>query len=471
MIFDIDKKEPGRTALTGEDGQAVSYGDISAFAAEFGTYLKGRGVVFCLCENVPESVLGYIAVMEAGSVPLLLGADIEPGLFLNLFNVYRPAYIWMPDRTGDEKKSGSFKTVMSKGGYVLFETGCECYEINSELALLLSTSGSTGSPKLVRLSRKNLTSNAASISEYLQIDEKERAVTTLPMQYTYGLSVINSHLLSGGCVLMTRSSIVRQEFWEFFKEYEGTSLAGVPYTYSILKKLHFFDMELDSLRTMTQAGGKLPVSLQEEYARHCAANGIRFYVMYGQTEATARMSYLPPERCLEKAGSIGIAIPGGRFFLQGDGGEEISEPMKAGELIYEGDNVSLGYALTADDLKKGDERGGVLETGDIALRDAEGYYYIEGRKKRFLKVFGVRIGLDECEQILRKRYPDSDFACAGEDDLIRIYTSDREAALSSPEYLAEALNINFRAAEAVYIDEIPRNDSGKIKYSELENIN
>ena len=254
-----------------------------------------------------------------------------------------------------------------------------------ELGLLLTTSGSTGSPKLVRQSYTNIQENAKSIAEYLKIDETERPITTLPMNYTYGLSIINSHILKGAAILVTQHTLMEREFWKFFRESEATSFGGVPYTYEILKKLRFFNMELPSLRYMTQAGGKLSPQLHKEFAEYAESHQKQFIVMYGQCEATARMAYLPAEKALEKYGSMGIAIPGGRLELIDVNGKFIEKPDEVGELVYYGPNVTLGYAQEAGDLKKADERNGRLETGDMAKRDNDGFYYIVGRKKEIFE--------------------------------------------------------------------------------------
>ena len=235
-----------------------------------------------------------------------------------------------------------------------------------ELGLLLTTSGSTGSPKFVRQSYTNILDNARSIVTYLELDETERPITTLPMNYTYGLSIINSHLLVGASILVTDKTLMEKEFWSFFKESKATSFGGVPYTYEMLDKLRFYRMELPSLRTMTQAGGKILPELHEKFAKYAKEQGKRFVVMYGQCEATARMGYLPYEKAVEKKGSMGIVIPGGKFRLIDVNGKEITDPYITGELVYEGKNVTLGYAECKDDLGKGDERGGILETGDMA---------------------------------------------------------------------------------------------------------
>ena len=464
MIFSMDKKNPSMPAIKAEGREVVSYGELCKIAENIGKAAAYRCLVFCFCRNEVGAVAGYLGFLSEGVVPLLLDASIAPEVMANLVSVYKPAYFWAPDDMADSLGEKVYRAE----GYSLLKTGNEPYEMSEELCLLLATSGSTGSPKLVRQSRKNIEANAKSIVEYLGIDESERPITTLPMNYTYGLSIINSHLLAGACILMTKSSIVQRPFWEMFMNEGATSFGGVPYTYEILKKIRFFTMKLPSLKTMTQAGGKLPTSLQEEFGNWADEQGKRFVVMYGQTEATARMSYLPADKCLEKIGSMGIAIPGGKFWLKDTDGSIIEETDKAGELIYEGENVTLGYAECAEDLKKGDERFGVLETGDVAKRDADGYYYIVGRLKRFIKIFGIRVSLDEAEQLLKVKFPGTDFACVGTDDHMTIFADNADVLSDAEEYLAATLRQNYGAFKAVYIEKIPKNDSGKTIYKLLQ---
>ena len=214
---------------------------------------------------------------------------------------------------------------------------------------------------------------------------------------------------------------MQKQFWNFFSEYNATSFGGVPYTYEMLDKLRFYRMKLPSLRYMTQAGGKLLPELHKKFAEYAEQNNKKFIVMYGQCEATARMGYLPYEKSVEKCGSMGIAIPGGKFRLIDVNGDNINEPFITGELVYEGDNVTLGYAECTDDLAKGDERHGVLYTGDMARFDKDGYYYIVGRKKRFLKVYGNRVSLDEIDMLIKGRFSDIECASAGIDDNVYIF--------------------------------------------------
>ena len=449
-------------AVVTDDGRAVSYAELKRMTDEWAAKVPMRSLVFLLVGNNLDSLVAYVACLNHGIVPLMLDAKIDGQLLQRFIEVYRPDFIWRP---GDD-------------GYVLQEgqrTGDKEQKVLYDgLALLLTTSGSTGSPKLVRQSYENIKANTQSIVKYLKLDSTERPITTLPMNYTYGLSIINSHLAVGATILLTDKTLMQREFWNFFTEQEATSFGGVPYTYEMLDKLMFFRRKLPSLRTMTQAGGKILPALHQKFAEYAQREGKNFVVMYGQCEATARMSYLPPERALEKVGSMGIAIPGGKFTLVDVDGNEITEPEITGELVYDGANVTLGYAECAADLEKGDERHGRLVTGDMAKRDAEGFYYIVGRKKRFLKIFGNRVNLDETERLIKGAFPGLDCACGGVDDKMKIYVvvdSNHEIHERHEneirDFVAEKTHLNFTAFEIVSVPSIPKNASGKTLYSEL----
>lgn len=463
MIFSIDKTEPSRAALLAENGQVVTYGELTRYSAEIGEMAGYKCLVFCLCANRPGSVVGYTGFLSSGIVPLLLDAKIDTGILERFRELYRPALFWTPE----EIEIHDAKRIYEAFGYALWKTDEAPYPLYPDLGFLLATSGSTGSPKLVRLSVRGAEANAASIREYLGLTEIERPITTLPMNYSYGLSIVNSHLLAGACILMTEHGMFQKEFWDFFSRAGATSFGGVPYTYEILSRIKFTRMSLPSLRSVTQAGGHLSEALQKEFGEWAVKQGVRFYVMYGQTEATARMSYIPPEESLNKIGSIGRPIPGGAFYLIDEAGNRVEKLGVVGELVYSGMNVSLGYAESIDDLRKGDELGGVLITGDYAKKDSEGYYYIVGRKKRFIKLYGVRVGLDACEKLLREHFENTDIACAGFDDHLIIYVTNAEIQTLSAEYLASVTRLNRKAFQCKVIDTLPRNKAGKILYGEL----
>ena len=463
-IWDL-RQHKGKTALIDEFGNQMTYDVLNSEACILSERIGHRCLVFALCRNEIGSVLGYTAFINNGIVPVMVNSHLEDALLRNLLETYSPEYLWLPK--DQEEQFPGMSVEYEAHDYVLLKT---CYEkrypLFEELGLLITTSGSTGSPKLVRQSYTNVLDNAQSIVKYLKLDDSERPITTLPMNYVYGLSIINSHFLVGATLLLTDKGLMQKEFWSFFKEQEATSFGGVPYTYEMLDKLRFFRMKLPSLRTMTQAGGKITPELHEKFAAYAAEQGKSFVVMYGAAEATARMGYLPPEKAVEKKGSMGIPIPGGVFHLLGADGQEITEPMTTGELVYEGKNVTLGYAEKGEDLILGDERHGRLETGDMAQFDADGYYYIVGRKKRFLKIYGNRVNLDEIDRLIKGEF-EIEVASAGVDDHMYIFVTDEKVADSVRDFVIGKTKLNPAAFKVIVIDEIPKNDSGKTLYKEL----
>lgn len=465
--YDELLKYRDKIALLDEHGNKYTYADMQRVCTDISHVVK-RGLVFSFCENSIGSVSGYIAFLQNKVVPVLIDKGMDEELINNLLDTYNPNYLYFPE---DMDGKLDYKSCLYRNnGYMLCETDRkESYGLYEELALLLTTSGSTGSPKLVRQSYNNIQINAEQIAEYLNISENDRPITTLPMNYTYGLSIINSHLLCGATILLTTKTLMNREFWTFFKEKKATTFGGVPYTYEILKKLRFFNMELPSLEYMTQAGGKLTPELHKEFAEYARNTGKKFIVMYGQCEATARMAYLPADKSIEKYGSMGIAIPGGRLELIDVNGNIITEEEQVGEMVYYGDNVTLGYAECESDLLKEDERKGRLETGDMAKRDKDGFYYVVGRKKRFLKIYGNRVNLDEIERML-KTYLDIELACSGIDDHMIIFlTSESESIKNKAKhFLVEKTGLNPAAFEVKYISEIPKNEAGKILYKKLD---
>lgn len=462
-----------KSAIIEESGRSITYEQLDSFCKEMGTIVSARTLVFLFCENSIDAIKGYVAFLQNEIVPLLLDVHMEMELRENLISIYEPEYLYLPNFMEREIKADypEIQIVLREETYFLGKLiNNHKVEMNQNLALLLTTSGSTGSPKLVRQSYDNIQVNAESIAEYLKIKAEDRPITTLPMNYTYGLSIINSHLLKGATILATNTTLVQRKFWLFFKEKRATTFGGVPYTYEILKKIKFMDMDLPSLEYMTQAGGKLLPNLHKEFAEYAVRKEKKFIVMYGQCEATARMAYLPAEKSLDKYGSMGIAIPKGRLELIDVNGNIITEPETVGELVYYGPNVTLGYALEKADLKKGDERRGRLETGDMAKRDADGYYFIVGRKKRFLKIYGNRINLDEAERMIKQFFGNVECACTGEDDRMCIYVKDSDEILNKnvQKFMAERTGLNPKAFEVYAIDEIPKNEAGKVLYTKLQ---
>ena len=454
-------------AIITETGKKVTYGEMYTLSEKLRGYLPKRCLTFILCSNEFGSMLGYVTFLNNKIVPLMIDANLEKELLNKLISTYKPEYLWVPERKCDHFKE--YKIIYKSCAYCLIKTEFDkAYNLYEDLALLLTTSGSTGSFKLVRQSYENIKSNMNAIAEYLNLNSNERAITTLPMNYTYGLSVINSHLAVGASLILTEKTLMQKDFWHQLKDFKATSFAGVPYTYEMLDKLRFFRMDLPYLKTMTQAGGRLSLDLHEKFAKYAHDNGKKFIVMYGQTEATARMSYLPSEKSLKKVGSIGVAVPGGKFSIIDLNGNKINKPNMSGELIYEGKNVTLGYANCGEDLSKGDERNGVVETGDIAKFDEHGFFYIVGRKQRFLKIFGSRVNLDDNEQLIKEKFKNVDCVCTGVDDCMYIFTNSESKKSDILDFISQKTGINHIAFKVIFISEIPRSSSGKVLYPKLE---
>lgn len=457
-----------RIAAISEDETEYSYAFLTEHGDKLAEAVGRRCLVFCLCSNSVGSLLGYTSFINHHIVPLMIDEQLDKDLLNSFLEIYKPDFLWASTEKAQNLEG---KIVYQDCGYVLIKRNDEAfYPLYEDLALLITTSGSTGSPKFVRQSYKNLQSNTSSIVQYLHLDGTERPITTLPMNYTYGLSVINTHLAVGATIILTDKTLMQREFWNLFNEQKVSSFAGVPYTYEMLDKLMFFRRKLPYLKSMTQAGGKILPILHQKFAEYAQKEGKEFVVMYGQAEATARMGYLPANISLEKCGCMGIAIPGGKFHLIDDKGEEITTPETVGELAYEGDNVTLGYAEKGEDLAKGDDRHGFLKTGDMAKFDKDGVYCIVGRKKRFLKIFGNRVNLDETERLIKTQYQDFDCVCAGKDDAMEIFITDEQKIKEVQSFVANKTHLNFTAFHVHYLAEIPKNDAGKVLYTELSKL-
>jgi len=451
-------------ALIESSGKITTYLELNQNISDFSKFFTDKELIFIIGENDFSTIVCYLSAIESEVVPLLLSPKIGQAQLANLFKVYQPKYTF-------QKKSQSTNDLFllsSFESYGLFvKDNYKSHSIHSDLALLLTTSGSTGSPKLVRLSKKNIISNAKSISKYLEISSNDRTITSLPFNYSYGLSVINSHLISGGSIVLTNSSMMEGEFWSLISKHSVTSFAGVPYNYEMILKLGVERLKISSINKMTQAGGRLDFNKIKKINNALKSKNINFYSMYGQTEATARISYLSPEDINIKPGSIGKAIPNGKIWLEDVNGNIIKEIDSIGELIYSGDNVSLGYAESFKDLALGDNNLGILKTGDLARVDRDGYFFIEGSTNRFIKIFGNRISLDSLETIISKK--GYEVIVSGDDNMIMIYITNKKKmniGLLTNE-IAETIGIHHSAIKINVISSFPRLDNGKIDYKIL----
>ena len=438
----------GRAALLTDEG-TITYAELSERVAEArGRLGSERRLVLLAASNHPDAVVLYLAAL-VGRHPLILVNAGNRDALRSIVDAYDPDVVAEPNgHDGPWEIRGRRDRAR--------------HELHPELALLLSTSGSTGSPKLVRLSRANLETNAESIASFLTITDTDRAVTSLPMAYCYGLSVINSHLHRGASVILTERSVIDPEFWEVFRRSRASSFAGVPYTFDLLDRVGFASMALPHLRYVTQAGGRLDPSRVRQYAELGHRRGWEFYAMYGQTEATARMTYLPPALATTRPESIGVPVPGGSIRIDpapGAAGD-------TGELVYRGANVMLGYAEGAADLALGrtiDE----LRTGDLARRGADGMYEIVGRRGQFLKIAGLRVDPRSVERIIDRK---GTAACAvGTDEQLVVFV-EPDAPADLHDLIREAICLPTSAVRVVTLPQLPRLPNGKLDRTAMHEL-
>ena len=403
-----------------------------------------KELVFMEVKNTIDSVTKYIGCLKANKTVYLL-EDLKDKKTSELIKLYQP-------------------NLIINGTGKITRTSNKNVQIHSDLAILLSTSGTTGTPKFVKLSAKNIQSNAESIVEYLKITSKDIALAHLKLHYSYGLSILHSHLEAGATTAFTDHNVIEDGFWDHLVDYSATSFAGVPYTFETLLQKKIDLKNYLSLRYVTQAGGKLEPSMVKKYAQKSIASGIEFFVMYGQTEAAPRISYLPPSFAFKYPHTIGRSIPNGNLFIIDEQGQKITEMDQPGELAYQGENIMMGYAEKSADLIS-DETPDILLTGDIACMTKHDLFYIVGRAKRFVKIFGLRINLDDVQSFVKKSYPQS--AVTGNDDMIVIALESTDDVTKLITELSDYYSLPKNKFKIKYFKVLPLFSSGKYNFKAI----
>ncbi|MDO6709359.1 AMP-binding protein [Aliiglaciecola sp. 2_MG-2023] len=416
---------------------------------------RRKGVIFIMAFNGLSTLVAYLSALRQGHCAMLLSPDTAASDLQNLYEQFAPTVTI----SCEAKQQTTIQYHQSRTSL----THCMAN-------LLLSTSGSTGTAKQVALSADNLQSNADAICDYLPIKSSDKTLCSLPFFYSYGLSIINSHLNKGACCVFTDASPVSRDYWQLFEEHQISSFAGVPFTYEMLLRLRFHQKKLPHLRYFTQAGGKLNVDAVKTLGEFAENNQSQFFVMYGQTEASPRMAFLHPDLVLQKPESIGCAIPGGRFKLVDEQNQIIEQANSVGELFYTGPNVMLGYVCNITDLNalsadSSQSKNAWLATGDLAYFDEDGDYFIAGRKSRFLKLFGLRIDLDEVERKLLELGITG--LTTGNDNYLVIGTtalSIEQSANDVKGRISQLLDLHPSVIKVIHLDVLPLTENGKKDY-------
>ena len=448
MFWNEFEKYQERPALV-EGPRVVTYTELDRLCSDFSSRLvREKSLVLIESDNSVESITAFYGALRKGHAAVFC----EKGnrrLKENLEAAFSPRYCYEEGNDGWQLRVND-----GEDGQVLHEN----------LALLICTSGSTGSPKCARISWENITANTASIVSFLEISEDDRCLLLLPAFYCYGLSIINTHLASGACLHVRGPSAESCGFVPYLKDHEITSFSGVPHTFEMLERTGFRRERFSRLRCIAQAGGRLREKLVADYGRWARLNTTSFFVMYGQAEATARIAYLPASMVEEHPDCIGFPVPGGKVTIVDHNDKEITAPGRQGELVYEGPNVMMGYASSQEDLPAGREIS-CLKTGDVAEKTADGLLRITGRLRRFCKIYGRRCNLDEMETVLR--VVDPTVACVSDDDKLFV-VSERNRDTELVEIIGKQFGIAPIQILTHHYDETPLLGSGKIDYEQIQ---
>ena len=412
----------------------------------------GSGLILILCRRDIETILGYVGALRSGLVPLMLDADLPSPVLASTIKAYGPNYICGP--TEQVLQMGN--PVAELGNVTIVAANkSQPGELHSHLTLLIPTSGSTGDPKTVRLTAENLNSCTSEICRYLEMSSQRRGVTSLPLQYAYGLSVLHNLMYARASLFVCDENILDREFWHDIEAYGVTDLALVPFQLELMRRMRFSEELLAQLQCVTQAGGRLDPKITAYFTKMLAEANVKYFTMYGQTEAAPRLSYVPVEQAVEKLGSVGIPLSIGQIISP--------KPGERGELIYKGPNVAMGYGYSRSDLSLGDEFHGELKTGDEVELDDDGFIFIVGRKKRFIKLHGVSINMDHVESTLRDL--GHDCRVVGKENKVVICHMTNETTISAG--IKENFGFHASTLKLVRVDNYPLTSAGKTHYVSL----
>ena len=493
---------PDSEAVVYKD-RRVSYRQLWDMICSVADYLNTKGIkkddrVGLLVENSPEYIVAYYGVLAAGGVAVGLNTAAKASDLTNWLRHCGARYLFSslrhPELDDIAKTCSDDMSIVGIGepekqtipavdlwSEIINRKAAEpdLLEITDadEPAAIIYTSGTTGSPKGVTLSHRNLTSNTQSIIEYLGLTYKDSTVSVLPFYYSFGNSVMHTHLAVGGKLVLENSFMYPHKVLEKMVEEKVTGFSGVPSTYALLlSRTKLKDYDLSKVRYMTQAGGAMAPASIKRFLE--GIPGVDFYVMYGQTEGTARLSYLSPESLINKMGSIGKAIPGVTLEIHDVNGK-VCPPGVTGEICARGNNIMLGYwddpETTGEVLKDG-----WLKTGDLAHYDKDAYLYIVGRSSDMIKTGANRISPKEIEEVMAHLDEVEEVAVVGvPDELLGQVIKAIIVPVSEGALEKKIVQAHCRKNLAMYkipkiiefTNKLPRTASGKVKRYLLQDNN
>lgn len=478
---------PQRPAII-QGRTSISYEALRTMTSSAGRALtdvsKQGECIGLISENSPFCVAAYLGTMHTGRITVPLPGDISEQLLAQLVHSTNMNVAFVSGRT--MKK---YEPILTKLGVQILDENAlsgvgddvQMPAINpsEDLASIMFTSGSTGTAKGVMVTHRNIECNSRDIIQYLGLTSADRVMVVLPFHYCFGASLLHTHLLAGGSVVLNNQFMYPESVLDDLEKWECTGLAGVPSTYQILlRKTSFRQRHLPALRWFQQAGGKLPNPFIREILDSFSA--ARFFLMYGQTEATARLSYLPPERLADKLGSIGKGLPSTRLdVLQSDGRPVRRGSDEIGEIVASGDNITKGYWQDETETAKF-FRNGKLYTGDLARVDSDGFIFVQDRARDFIKTGGKRVGAKEVEDVICELTEIIEAAVIGVPhetmgEMVKAYLVIQSGTALGAEdvrrHVAGRLE-TYKVPERIeFISHLPKNSAGKVLKPKLRDIN
>jgi acyl-CoA synthetase (AMP-forming)/AMP-acid ligase II len=456
-------------------GETVHPSELPHLVSSFGAFLISSGLkkgdrILIGCLLSPASVIAYLGAMYAGLVPVPIEENALVSSGNLLLQTTGARAVWT-ERSIDldhvnENDVLILNSLPDKSS-VNIAPPAYCHE--NDLAALMATSGSTGAPRFVMINHGNLSANTEAIIRSQSLANDERAMLVLPISYCFGASVLHTHLYKGGGVVFDKRFMFPDKVLRAIDKFKCTTFAGVPTVYNILlRRSNIRSIPMPSLRRLLQAGGALaPERIREMRA---AVPNARFYVMYGQTEATARITCLDPERLDEKLGSAGAPLDNLTVRIVDEQGRELATG-EVGEILVKGPSVSSGYL---NDVEENSRilSDGWLRTGDLAYRDEDGYLWIEGRKSAFLKIRGVRVSFAEIETLVAALPGVHECVATAAPhvevgEALVLWVVPEHGAENIAEQVRRSMPTHWTCASINTVTEIPKNSHGKISRSSL----
>jgi acyl-CoA synthetase (AMP-forming)/AMP-acid ligase II len=501
LLINTANRFPNKIAFINCDSR-VTYSELLDRSMHFAAALQEYGLrcgdrVIIALDNSVEYLIAYFGVQHAGGTVVAVSPDIKQRGLLKIAADCKPVGIIIKSEStqflevgrekypfrfiivhGDRKIKGPDNIPISSFDECCMYEGAVDSDRRTEkdIASIIYTSGTTGEPKGVMLSHKNLSANSHSIVNYLSLSEKDSVMVAIPFYYSYGNSLLLTHIMQGGALVVDNRFMYPNVVLESMVKENVTGFAGVPSTFAILlNRSNFKNTSLPSLRYITQAGGPMPHTMAFEILK--TAPHAKFYIMYGQTEASARLSYLPPNDLHRRHGSVGKAIPGVTLQVINEKNEMV-KPGETGEIVAAGDNIMAGYWEKPEETAKV-LRGGRLYTGDMATVDEDGYIYILSRKSDMIKSGAHRIAPREIEDVILEHPSVFEVAVVGKKDpilgeAIYAYVVLKEVCACIENELMKLCHENLPAYKVpknfIFIQSLPKTESGKIKKEELKKI-